>query len=264
MEDTAIPLVTGVFSFNDGKNDRIGVLFNEFNILVLDTNGNKIGTLPFKGDRVTQSKATGNIFVNDGNVISLYDRNGKALLTNFGGDPTDPKSKTHVQGIIIGDQPNADSFFMIARDGMYKIANDGYLIGFIKADIDDVGGHLGYINGSQIEFADGVGYYVQKGTGISKVAVSRLAEIAAAGQSPAGDPFTLGIGTFIDNHASSNPYELYKEGDPVSIDVAFSPWWNNFSSTVTGQYTVRTIDDIRDNKPGKVSTFALPQRDQFD
>jgi len=72
---------------------------------------------------------------------------------------------------------------------------------------------------------------------------------------PAGAPFGLGAGASITTGVAAN---YFPYGTAPKVTINFGSWWAAQAGVLTGQYTVRSMQQILANDPGTAVPFGLP------
>ncbi len=254
-------------------NGRVGSGVNQTgSSLVFDQNGN---TQPNNNMLITgnaeQDPTTGDILSIDGGMFRVYTNSG-ALKFQMGTD-------------LDSNQPGPWHFY-IPNGAVEKPGGAGYYIsdsGHGMESFDASGGYLGMapdfqaansspntigVNPGNAVIYNGSVYYLLNGgidsfdsnnnkQGIYSISLTNLDTYTKYPQSARiwENPAHLGIGAGMYTSVKNN---YFPNGTTPQVFLQFYQWWQAQAGAFTGNYTVRSIQQIKAGMAGSTSSFTIP------
>ena len=206
--------------------------------------------------------ATGHIMWGNGREVAAYDATGQTRLFYMGVPDVAANDSGPMHLYIGGDiEELADGHYMV-YDGTiglkYFDANGAYL-GNIKTDpLANTTGAINFMSRNVLELVHYNGnYYYMADDGSGHPQLSTLSDANASLMinSPQATPFGLGIGA---GPYTSAPGNYFPSGTTPQVNLKFYPWWAKEASQFTGQYTIRSIQQVKANQAGTPVAFSIP------
>ena len=263
--NAAQPLDRGTYSYGTGANFRVAAVYRKSDTgpnysHVWDAAGTPQADSLVRGSLTHQSLATGDLVSSDGSSMYIYNATGMTLKFTFGTDiPSNSSGPFHFYAAS-GMDELADGTIVVSDGalGLMFFSPEGQYQGHVNRDTYAHGsGAIQYSLGNEIYAYNGKIYY-QNSSGSSYAAGLSSVLITQAQLDLNfydGVPANLGIGA---GPYTDLPGNYFPSGTTPAVKLKFYPWWAATASSLTGEYTIRSIQQVQDNVTGTPQTFALP------
>lgn len=224
-------------------------------------NGNSLGFNAVAGKDISVSSAHNNdiVAINDG-YVRIYTAAGDSLRQSIGSDLTASQAGPWHFYIINGATVLADGSVVVydAGRGLELFTSDSVYKGKITADILNPDNHAGGVESMNdrtglVLLGNKLHYLTGDNSGaITAISVDTMRDYIAY---PQGAPFHLGIGAGPFTSAKNNHFP---PGTTPQVSLRFYDSWRTNASTLTGSYTIRSIEQIKRGEPGTATSYTIP------
>lgn len=257
---TAANLDYGSYSYGTGSVFMVAAVGRGLGgSYVWDANGNPQPNNVVIGSTIHTNPASGDILSTDGSSVYIFSPDGLTRKFSIGTNlpPGGPGPFRFYVAEDVEELP--DSRIMVnTGHGLLYFASDGTYLG--KVNVDPFANPKGAIDSpanSQDLISNGIYYYVSGqpfGTP-QHLAQVPLTSLESSLAYPQGAPFHLGIGA---GPFTNVPDNYFPAGTTPQVYLRFYQWWQTVASNFSGQYTIRSIEQIKGGQAGTGVSYSVP------